>query len=192
MSGAATRDSGNTGNLDAIRPGTLIGKITASGKFAPSILGVTTGAYTSGGLSITVSAAQAVEIVRRVGATGSLRYIGPPTAAGTVAISAAIAYSAINQTTGVITTADIGADKIAGTFVCANDGTHLPMFPLGETDGMKVTDRDGASQDQDFWPPVSGGLQFGQMLPLPTDTSLIAWVKTQLETYCNFIWDNDF
>ena len=49
--------------------------------------------------------AQAVELVRRVGASGDLYITGPPTAAGTVA-QITKAYSAVNTTTGVITVYD--------------------------------------------------------------------------------------
>jgi hypothetical protein len=124
--------------------------VTASGKYANSILGVTTGAFTSGGTSITVSAAQAAEIVRRVGLTGNLQYVGPPAAAGTVATTAAKAYSAINTTTGVITTADLGVNLIAGGFVIATDGSGVPITLIGDQFPLKVTDPAGNSQDTSF------------------------------------------
>ena len=192
IDGSKTRDPGNTGSIDSIRPGTLFGKITSSGYYAPSVLGVTQAAYTNGGLAITVTAAQAVEIARRIGTSGNLKYVGPPSAAGTVAVTGSIAFSAIDTATGIITVSTLGANFIAGTLVCSTDGSHLPVFPLGEDGGIKVTDYSGASQNQDYNPPVDGALQFGQLLPAVTDTSLIAWIKLQLATACRFTYDNDF
>lgn len=184
IDGAKSRDSGNTGDLGVLRAGLLMGKVTTDDDWAPTILGVSTGAYTSGGTSITVSAAQATEIVRRVGSTGNLRYVGPPTAAGTVAVSGAIAYSAVNTTTGVITTADIGADKIAGTFVCANDGTHLPRSFIPDGWGIKVTDSSEASVAAVPWylVPTAGNVVSSQILYWPSDTSLQSWIVDTLST----------
>src|SRR5262245_29491707 len=80
IDGAKARDAGNTGDTDTLRPGLLMGKVTATGKYATSILGISSLAYTSPGTSITVTPAQASDILRRVGATGNLNYVGPPTA----------------------------------------------------------------------------------------------------------------
>lgn len=193
IDGTKSRDWGHTGNLDVLRPGLLLGKATSGGKYSPSILGISQNAYTSGGTTITVTAAQAVEIARRVGTSGNLYYVGPPTAAGTVAVIGPIAFSAINTGTGAITTSTLGVNLIAGGFVCATDGTHLPVTVVGEDGGIKVTDETGTSADQDYYPPIAGGLQWGQLLPSGiTDTSLIAWVKARLNDYCDFIYDNDF
>lgn len=182
INGTLSRDSGNT-PITVLRPGLLMGKITATGLYAPSILGVSTGAYTSGGTSITVSAAQATEIVRRVGATGNLIFVGPPTANGTNAVSAAKAYSAINTTTGVITTADIGADKVAGSFVIAEDGSGIPRTFVPDNEyGIQVTDQDGTSVASVDFPrvPVAGNVDSSQLLYWPSDTSLMEWIVTSL------------
>ena len=182
ISGTGSRDSGNTGDLDVLRPGLLMGMDTTTGYYQPSILGVTTGAYSSGGVSITVSAAQAVEIVRRVGSTGNLTYVGPPTANGTNAVTTSIAYSAVNVTTGVITTSSIGVDKVAGSFVTDTDGTGLPRVMIPDGCGIKVSDNDGASVAAVQWPnaPIAGVLLAEQLLYWPTDTSLQAWIISSL------------
>lgn len=196
INGALSRDSGNTGDLDTLRPGLLMGKITATGLYAPVVLGVTTGAYTSGGTEITVSAAQAVEIVRRVGATGNVYVIGPPTAAGTVAVSASKAYSEVNTSTGAITIEDIGANKIAGSWVVATDGTHIPRtFIPEDTWGIRVTDIDGNNVNADFAKvPVAAIIDSSQLLYWPSDTSMQAWVKDQLNDVagCKFVFDDAF
>lgn len=191
IDGSLSRDSGNTGDLDVLRPGTLMGKITSGGKYAPSILGITTGAYTSGGTSITVSLAQAVEIARRIGTSGNLTYVGPPTAAGTVAVTASVAFSAINTSTGVITVTSLGVDKIAGTFVCATDGSHLPLTFIPDGYGVKVTDVDATSLDVPFASfPIAGVVTASQLLPAwPSDTSLQTWIKDQLNLYGKFVFD---
>ena len=87
IDGAESRDPLNTGDLDVLRAGIVMGMITASGKYAPAIIGVLAGAYDKDGsdkTSMTVAAAVAVEIVRRIGTTGTFKITGPPTVAGTV------------------------------------------------------------------------------------------------------------
>ncbi len=71
INGGESGDPGNTGDVRQLRAGVLMGKITTTGLFAPAIVGVTTGAYSNGGTSITVSAAQAVELDRLVGQAGT-------------------------------------------------------------------------------------------------------------------------
>lgn len=192
INGTLSRDSGNTGFLGDLRAGLLMGKVTATGLYAPAILGVTTGAYTSGGTSITVSAAQATEIVRRVGATGNLQFVGPPTANGTNAVSASKAYSAINTTTGVITTADIGADKVAGTLVVATDGTGTPLTVIPDGYPVKVTDSEGTSTNVSFAKlPIGGTIIAANLLPAwPSDTSLQSWIEASLNAHGQFVFDN--
>lgn len=104
-------DAGNTGAVRILREGMLMGKITASGLYAPSVLGVLTVAYdaSAAGVSMTVAAATATEIVRRLGASGTFKLTGPDVASGTVR-TATITYSAVNTTTGVITVTDIVED----------------------------------------------------------------------------------
>lgn len=191
VNGLKTRDPGNT-PTDAIRPGTLLGKISATGLYAPSVIGISQNAYTSGGTSITLTPAQAVYLVSRIGQSGNLAFIGPPAAAGTVAVINPIAFSAVNVSTGVVTVSTLGVNLIAGGLVADTDGSHIPIFPLIETDGIKMTDISGTSQDQPSWPCVGGGLRWGAMLPLVTDTSLITWVKAQLRIDGLFQFDTDF
>lgn len=53
IDGSKSRDTGHTGYLDILRSGTLMGRITASGKYAPCFMGQVTADYTSGGTSRT-------------------------------------------------------------------------------------------------------------------------------------------
>lgn len=79
-----------------LRPGLLIGKVTSGSKWANSVIGTSSGALAGTGTTLTLaSAQQAVELVRRVGATGTFKLTGPPTAAGAVRTLTAT-YSAIS------------------------------------------------------------------------------------------------
>lgn len=184
IDGALARDSGNTGYLTTLRAGTLLGKITSGGKYAPAILGVSTGAEIATATTVTVSAAQATEIVRRVGATGTLLFIGPPSAAGTVAAFTET-YSAVDTATGIITCSALDAALIAGSFVCANDGSAYPMTFVPESTthgwGIEVQDRDGNDLDVPLDRlPIAGVIDSSQLLLWPTDTSLQSWITGQL------------
>lgn len=103
-----SRDLGNTGNTDVLRAGLLMGKITSSGKYAPSIIGTVASAY-DGGTTLTVSAAVAAEIVRRIGTSGTLVVIGPEAAAGTVR-SLTLTFSAVDTSTGAVTVTAVSED----------------------------------------------------------------------------------
>lgn len=174
----ASRDYGNSDNLFLLRPGLLMGRVTATKKWKPSVLGISANAYTSGGTTITVSAAQAAEVVRRVGATGNLYYVGPPAAAGTVATLGPIAYSAVNTTTGAITTATLGANLIAGGFVVAGDGSEVPRSVIDDGYGILVP---ADSSDVDFPQiPCAGMLESSKILDWPSDTSLQAYLMNAL------------
>src|SRR5438105_4491928 len=144
IDGSKSRNPLNTGQLDVLWAGMLFGQITASRKFAPSILGVTTVAYSSSGTTMTVSPATAAEIVRRVGATGSsaLKLVGPPTAAGTVATQA-VSHSAVNTSTGAITITGLSAAAVSGSLVCPADGSETIKTILTDRWGVKVTDYTG-------------------------------------------------
>ncbi len=182
IDGSKSRDPGNAPDTWVLRAGVLMGKITASGKYAPSIIG-SAAAYTSGDLTITVTPAAAAEIVRRVGATGSLTYIGPPTAGGTVA-SITRAYSAVNTTTGVITTADLGANLVSGSFVCAADGSSTPITLIPDGYGLRLVQADLQDTDIEFAEmPISGIVDSPAILPAwPSDTSLQRWICEALSS----------
>lgn len=199
IQGSQSRDPGNTGNINRLRSGLLMGKITAAtfgtvGLYAPAITGITTGAYTSGGTSLTVSAAQALELERLVGQSGTseLVAIGPPTSAGTVAVTT-ITHSAINTTTGVLTVSSLGVDKIAGTFIAVNDGRYTPITMIGTDFPVAVTDSDGTSINVPFAQmPIAGCPLVDSLLPAwPTDTSLQTWIMAALSTTSGgkFIFD---
>ena len=202
--GAVSRDPLNTGDLDVLRAGLVMGKITANNKYAPSILGVTLAAYdasASVNTTLTVSAATATEIVRRIGTTGTFHITGPPTAGGTVAPWTDVAYSAVNTTTGVITITALAADYVIGSLVQPDDGSEVPLCLVGNGYGIKVTDEDASNIDVQFPMPLVGGhLDASQIVNYPSDASLKAWLKYAnlsdvaygLNAVGQFTFDDDF
>lgn len=189
-------DPGNTSYVTTLRPGLLMGRITSSGLWAPSIVGAITGAYTSGGTSLTVSAAQATELARIVGQSGTaeLVAIGAPTATGTV-VATTFDHSAINTTSGVITVTSLGVDKHAGTWIAVADGRQTPLGILDEGYGQKVTDNDGNYVDARLQSLLVGGfIDTNQVINYPntTNTSLSAYLKAQLRLKGTYLFNDDF
>jgi hypothetical protein len=140
VDGAKTRDPGNSADSTrTIRPGTLMGRLTASpNRYANSVIGVTSGALTGAGTSITLSAAAAAELVRRNGVTGTFKLTGPPAAAGVVQTRTAT-YSAVNTDTGVVTLTALGANQVERVrFNIASTGGNLQLN-VAKTDGTFAT-----------------------------------------------------
>lgn len=172
-----SRDGGNTDNLFLLRPGLLMGRVTATKKWKPSLIGVTTVAYTSGGTSLTVSAAHAAELLRRVGASGTFNLYGAATAGGALTTTT-VTYSAIDTGTGVITITDIGANRIAGSLVTAADGSQVPRSVIGDGMGVVVP---SDSSDAD-WPhlPIGGVVESAKVLNWPADVTLQTFIKDSM------------
>lgn len=141
LDGAKTRDVGNTDYNASTNPyamhrlqaGVMLGKVTSSGKYANSFLGYSNGALTGAGTELTLASTRhARELVRRIGATGTFKLIGPPTAAGTVR-ERTVTYSAVDTTTGVVTITAVGvADVWTLTAPAGQDGG---MYQLRVTTG---------------------------------------------------------
>lgn len=186
IEGTKSRDPDNSSaSILTLRPGLLMGKITSGGKYAPAIIGVTQGAYTSGGTSLTLTAAQAVELVRRIGSSGTFNLIGPATAGG-ANNTTQVTYSAVNTTTGVVTITDIGANRIAGCFVAAEDGSQTPITLIPDGYGLVVPDDDS---DLEFpMVPVAGTIDVDQIINWPSDTTLKTWIRTSLSTVSGGKW----
>ena len=177
IDGTKSRYYGGGDNLLHLPSGLLMGQVTATKEWAPSIIGVLQAAPAAAATSVTVTAAQAVEIVRRVGATGTLRFTGPPSAAGTVATFTET-YSAVDTTTGVITVSGLDAALIAGSFVSENDGSEIPRTLIDDGYGITIPTN---SADVDWAQIPNGGqLDVAKIIDYPTDTSLIAWLKDKL------------
>lgn len=120
-------------------PGLLMGRIASSGKWANSCIGKSTAAILTGGTTLAIGAYEATELVRRVGATGTFKLTGPPTAAGVVRTLTAT-YSAVNVSTGDVTITALGINEVQTvTFNAAATGGNY-QFRVPNADGtMEVT-----------------------------------------------------
>lgn len=185
VDGSKSRDTGNTGDLDVLRGGMLMGRITSGGKYCPACIGVMgvlhdTSVVTT---TMTLPAAVVTEISRRVGASGTFRITGPAAASsvsGTTINSEAVTYSAIATATTITITATTN-DYAAGSLIGFNDGSYIPVGILGKEDGLKVTDQDGTSQDTPLGHLLIGGILKTASVPnWPSEIALAEWVKGKL------------
>ena len=183
IDGSRSRDPLNVPDVDVLRAGLLLGKTTA-GKYAPSVIGVLTTAAVAGATSLTVTPAVAIEIVRRLGTSGTHTLTGPPAAAGTVATQV-VTFSAVNTSTGAITCTATSAAAIAGAFVQPTDGSETIVTLLGNKWGVKVTDLSGNSTDvMEDQLLLAGHVKTANMINYPGDVSLVAFVKNSLRGLC--------
>ncbi len=193
IEGSLSRDPGNSAHsVYSLRPGLLMGKITSGGYWAPSIIGVTQAAYTSGGTSLTLTAAQAAYLVARVGASGTFNLIGPASAAGSNNTTQ-VTYSGVNTTTGVVTITNIGANRIAGCLVAPEDGSQTPRTLI--PDGHNVLIDDVGLGDVSFPRiPVSGVVDVDNIIDWPSDTTLKTFVRESLSTLSGgkFVFSDQF
>ena len=112
LDGTLARDIGNTGFTTTLRPGLLLAKNASSGKYANWSLGTTAGALAGNGTTFTLTAAQAVELVRWLGGTtGSVVLTGPATANG-VARQMTATVTGVNTGTGVVTINALGVNQV--------------------------------------------------------------------------------
>lgn len=131
IKGTKSRDPLNTGDLSTLRPGMVMGKITSGGLYAPSIIGLLDEAIDATETAIDIPAAVVIELTRRVGATGTFKITGPPTAAGTVRTLTAT-YSGFADADTVTITALGVADVWTLTAPAGQDGG---MYQLEVTTG---------------------------------------------------------
>ncbi len=116
LSGSNSRDAGNTGYLDTLRAGMILGKRSNDGKYAPSILGLLTAVATPAGATLTVSTATSVEVLRRITAGGLFKVVGPP-AAGVAEVQ----------------TVTIGANFTGGSFTIGYKGEFTALIAYNAT-----------------------------------------------------------
>lgn len=160
--GTKNRDVGNTDEPNVLRPGLLMAQHPTNKDYAPFVVGVTQAAILGADTSLTLTAAQAAELVRRVGATGTFVLTGPTKAGGTV-VQRTVTYSAVNTTTGVVTITALTAvnqvDRIR--FNIASTGGNIQLT-VQKTDGTTATTANAA------WNA--------------TDATYLAAIQTQLDT----------
>lgn len=178
---------------DVLRCGLLMGKITASGKYGASVIGVTTGAITTSSTTIAVSAAVGTEIVRRIGASGTFKLTGPPTAAGVVATQT-VTYSAISGTAVTVTALGTnGAAVVAGSLIQPTDGSETILTMIGDKYGIKVSDLSANRQDTPADQFTLGGfVNSSNIINYPADASLKTWVKAALNAAGSYQFSDAF
>lgn len=128
----------------------------------------------------------AKEIVRRIGASGTFKITGPPTAGGTVATQV-VTFSAVNTATGAVTITAIGADAVIGSFLQPNDGSETPVTLICDPYGKKVADQLNSTRVDVFDPQLlaaGGTLNTAAIVNYPTDASLKTWLKFALKVTC--------
>jgi hypothetical protein len=188
ISGDCSRDPGNTGDINVLRPGMLMGKISTQvnslgtvGHYAPSVLGVTTNAEAVGSTSIQAAAAVVTELVRRCGASGTFKLIGAGIAGGPIQVET-VTYSAASSTN--ITVTAIANNFLAGSFICPTDGSEDPLTLIPDGYGVNVFDVDGSTAIvQPFHQmPIAGVIISANVLPAwPSEASLKAWIASRLD-----------
>lgn len=180
IEGTKTRDTGNSTGVRSLRPGLLMGRITASGYYANSIIGLNTVLHDTSVVTtvMTLPAVVVTEISRRIGASGTFKITGPPTAAGTVATET-VTYSAIASSTTLTITAT-SADFAAGSLIRPTDGSETPITFIPDGYNLLI-DEDG--NDISFPRiPVSGIIDQANLIDWSSDTSVRTFLRAALST----------
>lgn len=133
IDGAKCADPGNTPDVRKLRAGNILGQASSGSKYGSAIIDVLTNAETGASTQFEITAAGAVELVRRQGATGTFKITGPPTAAGTVRTLTAT-YSAVNTSTGAVTITALGVADV--WTLTAPAGQDAGMYQLEVTTGL--------------------------------------------------------
>ena len=186
IDGTLSGDAGNTPDVDVLRAGVLMGKITTGGKYRNSIVGKSNLAYTDNELAIQMDLATATEIARLKTAGGggnlSMLFIGPPTAGGTVAETAiTVTAVTLNGATSTVTVADLGLNKVTDSLLCLADGSKTPVAIVEDSYGILLSDIDKVRKDVPLDRlVVAGVVDVNQIVNYPADASTKAWVKAQL------------
>jgi hypothetical protein len=139
LSPAVCRDPSNTTDIGTLQPGLVLGKLTSVvnslgtiGNYGPSIYGLTGAAIANGATSVTLpSAAVGTEILRRRGATGTVKIIGPPTAGGVVR-TGTITYSAIVGTTMTVTATGTNEVQQVNFNIASTGGSVVLKIPKAD------------------------------------------------------------
>jgi hypothetical protein len=142
IDGSESRDPGNTPNTDILRTGTIMAKNATTGMYAPWSIGVSTAALAGAGTTLTVSAADATELVRRIGTSGTFVLTGTNRASTTAApvVQRTVTYSNVNTSTGDITVTALGNVNQSEVirFNIASTGGNLQLT-IEKTDGTFAT-----------------------------------------------------
>ncbi len=185
VDGSKARDLDNTGGTNILRAGTILGKVTASGKYAASVIGTLAALHDTSAVttSLTLTVAQATELNRRTGGSGTLRLVGPATVAGSTVATEEEAFTAINTSTGVVTLSSAtAADFAVGSLIQVVDGSEAPMGFIDDSEGLRVDDYDGNDIDAELPDLLMGGEIRSTAIPLwsSMDASTRTWLKATM------------
>ncbi len=200
INGTLSGDGSNTGYVDVLRPGKVMAKQSSGGKYRNAILGRSNLAYADNDTSIQVDLATATEIARVKAAAGggnlSLLFVGPPSAAGTVAAtSITVTAVTLNGATSTLTVADLNLNKVTDSLLVAADLTDGTWCLLDDDDFTLLSDQNNSRIDVPFARPLIGGvIDSSQIIDWPADTSTQDWLKGKLSTttgMAQFNFDDD-
>jgi hypothetical protein len=186
ISGSLSGDAGNTGNVDVLRPGKVMAAAASGGLYRNAIIGKTTAAYVDNDTTLTVSAATATEIGRLITATGgslALLFVGPPTAAGTVAETAVTITGVASATT--VSVADLNLNKVTDSLLVwpSTVISNGSWCFVDDDDYIELSDQDNNRINQQFARPLIGGeVDPAQIVDWPADASTQAWLLGKLST----------
>jgi hypothetical protein len=176
-----------------ILAGTLMGRVTATKKFANSVLGLSSQALTATATTLQTDVNTAAEIVRRLGTSGTLKLTAPPAAGGTV-VTQAVTYSAVNLSTGAVTITATGTAAVSGALIQPADGSETILTLVCDVYGIKVTDQINVNRVDVFDPQLllAGGTINSQMIVnYPADPSLTAYVKQAIKAFAGGVTFSD-
>lgn len=155
IDGTKSRDPDNTGTINVLRAGLLMGKVTTTGKYANSVIGVTTAALGGNQTTLKATAQAVTELVRRVGSSGTFTLSGAE-ATGQVARSRTVTYSAASGTSITITAlgAIAGVNQVnsivtvdstgSGTFIITVEGVSTAAITYSATIATLVSNINSA------------------------------------------------
>lgn len=192
IDGSQTRDITNTGYEYVIQAGMIFGR-QSNGLLAPSIIGKVSTTANASATSITLTAASAVELARRIGTSGDFIAYAIDSTNGQV-IQEAVRFSAVNTTTGVVTVEAIQNAIPANSLIAPNDSSRLPVCILGDGSGISVYDALNTAIDVQLAKPLIAGFVDASQLYLWPSTSdeLRRFLKDLINKTCNFIFDDNF
>ena len=196
IDGTLTSCPTNSPYVYQVLAGMPMGRVTATKKYANSILGLTTSAAISGATTVQTDPATAVELVRRIGASGTFTLTGPPAASGVVAAQT-VTYSSVNTSNGAITCTATSAAAVIGSLIQPTDGSQTILTVLCDINGIKVTDQTNVTRIDVFSPRLLAGgpctINQGSLISFPTDPSLINYVEAAIVSGCPGVtFLNDF
>lgn len=169
--------------------GMLFGRETSTNFWRPSVIGLTTGALTTGSTSIASDVNTVAEVARlltNAGGNVNFTITGPPTAS-TVASSTAsvtVTVTAASGTTITLSTT-IGTAFISGSFIQPADGSQTIRYILADDQGVAVVDDffNSINCQTDRMATGGGMINTGMLVNYPTDPGMKLYVKAALRAY---------